>query len=118
MHWKMGTRKNGVQFARLAVLLLFIVNLSALKSFQVVVSSLNALTVPGVPSSYVKQLFEQPGPISVARRGHALHKSSCLSYCYWVEMWCPTLPPSGSTPVTRVATQLRPTKMAFFARYV
>ena len=50
--------------------------LVCLPSKQVVAPSLNALTVPGVPSSYVKWLFEQPGPISVVRRVHALRKPS------------------------------------------
>ena len=42
----------------------------------------------------------------------------CLSYCYWVEMWCRTLAPIGIIPVPRVESRLRPTKMAYFARYV
>ena len=61
---------------RLCCYLLLFASLSALKSsFHGVLPSLNALTVPGVPSSYVKRLFERPGPISVARRRRALRKS-------------------------------------------
>ena len=105
---------------QLCCYLLLFASLSALKpAFQVVVPSLNALTVSGVPSSYVKRLFERSGPITVARRRRAPRKSFLyLSYCYWVVMWRSTLAPIGSTLVPRVTNQLKPTKMAYFARYV
>ena len=72
-----GSKMASSLLVRLCCYLLFFASLSTLKSyFQVVVPSLNDLTVPGVPSFYVKQLFKQQGPISVAQCRCALRKSS------------------------------------------
>ena len=98
--------------------------LVCLPSKQVVAPSLNALTVPGVPSSYVKWLFEQPSDfsnnqaLSQLSDAYMLYASPPCTCCYWVEMGHPTLAPTGSTPVPCVASWLRPTKMVYFVRYV